>query len=188
MNRSRSARTPGSGPRSSRSLWKVLHGDPILRLHIRHIDYDQEKPFQRFHQDVDPVGNIRRADHLRHRETVFIIDIPDPFVQARDALFHDLFECICHAELAVHDHRMPVPDSHADRFYYFSVAARGNGAEIVFIIINVLWGDLLGEIPVARLGPCADGTVRTLAEQQQDTDYDPKERPHKKKRCRRPDG
>ena len=72
-------------------------------------------------------------------------------MQIRHTLFKNLLKCICHTELPVHDHRMPVPHSYPDRLYHLAVSAGGNGTQIMLIIIYILGSRLQRQIPVAPL-------------------------------------
>lgn len=72
-------------------------------------------------------------------------------MQIRHTLFKNLLKCICHTELPVHDHRMPVPHSHPDRLYHFPMPTRSYGTEIMLIIIYILGSRLQRQIPVAPL-------------------------------------
>ena len=64
-------------------------------------------------------------------------------MQIRHTLFKNLLKCICHTELPVHDHRMPVPHSHPDRLYHLAVSAGGNGTQIMLVVIDILRGNFL---------------------------------------------
>ena len=35
---------------------QILHRDPVLRVHVRQVQYDQEAPFQRLHQQIHKIA------------------------------------------------------------------------------------------------------------------------------------
>ena len=94
-------------------------------------------------------------------------------VKSGHLFFQNLFKGVCHAKLSVHDYRMAVPLAEPDGFHDCFMSAGCNGAEVVFVKIDILGRHTVGKIPVAGFRPCPDHRIRPLSEEHQDTDADP---------------